>query len=40
MTAAVFRLAAGDPQRRADAKRLKQILEMDRDELCRKQNQC
>lgn len=36
----VFRLTANDVQRREDAKRLKQILKMDRDELCRKQSQC
>ena len=36
----VLRLTAADPQRREDAKRLKQILKLDRDELCRKQSEC
>ena len=40
MTALICRLVADDPQRRDDAKRMKQILKMDRDELCRKQNRC
>jgi ArsR family transcriptional regulator, arsenate/arsenite/antimonite-responsive transcriptional repressor len=40
MTSLVSRLLADDPQSREDAKRLKQILKMDRDELCRKQNRC
>ena len=40
MTALVSRLLADDLQEREDAKRLKQILKMDRDELCRKQNRC
>jgi DNA-binding transcriptional ArsR family regulator len=40
MAALVFRLTASDARRREDAKRLKQILKMDRDELCRKQSQC
>ena len=40
MTALVSRLLADDPQAREDAKRMKQILKMDRDELCRKQNRC
>ena len=40
MTALVSRLLAGDAQEREDTKRLKQILRMDRDELCRKQNRC
>jgi DNA-binding transcriptional ArsR family regulator len=40
MAALVFRLTAADARRREDAKRLKQILKMDRDELCRKQSQC
>ena len=40
MSALVFRLTAADSRRRDDAKRLKQILKMDRDELCRKQSQC
>jgi len=38
MTALVARLLANDPQSPEDAKRLKQILKTDRDELCRKQN--
>jgi DNA-binding transcriptional ArsR family regulator len=38
MTALVFRLLAEDPKPREDAKRMKQILKMDRDALCRKQN--
>ena len=40
MSALIFRLTAADARRRGDAKRLKQILKMDRDELCRKQSQC
>lgn len=40
MTALVAQLLAEDPQSRDDAKRLRQILRMDRDELCRKQNRC
>jgi DNA-binding transcriptional ArsR family regulator len=40
MAALVSRLTADDSGRRADAKRLRQILKMDRDELCRKQNRC
>lgn len=40
MTALVARLFAGTPQSREDAKRMKQILKTDRDELCRKQNRC
>ena len=40
MTALVARLLADDPQSRDDAKRMKQILKTDRDELCRKQNRC
>ena len=40
MTALVSRLFADDPQWREDAKRMKQILKADRDELCRKQNRC
>ena len=39
-TALVCRLFAGDPQVREDAKRLKQILKIDPEELCRKQNRC
>ena len=40
ITALVARLLADDPQIRADAKRLGQILKMNRDEICRKQNRC
>jgi DNA-binding transcriptional ArsR family regulator len=40
MAAVVARLLAKDPQAAADAKRLKQILRIDRDELCRRQNRC
>jgi len=40
MTALVARLLTDDPQSREDAKRMKQILKTDRDELCRKQNRC
>jgi len=40
MTALVDRLLADDPQSREDAKRMRQILKTDRDELCRKQNRC
>ena len=40
MSALIFRLAAADVQRREDAKRLKQILKLDRDELCKKQSSC
>jgi ArsR family transcriptional regulator, arsenate/arsenite/antimonite-responsive transcriptional repressor len=40
MTALVAQLLAADAGRRDDAKRLKQILKMDRDELCRKLNRC
>ena len=40
MTALVARLLADDSQSRDDAKRMKQILKTDRDELCRKQNRC
>ncbi len=40
MTALVSRLLADDHQERDDAKRMRQILKMDRDELCRKQNRC
>jgi ArsR family transcriptional regulator, arsenate/arsenite/antimonite-responsive transcriptional repressor len=38
MIALVARLLADDLQSRDDAKRMKQILKTDRDELCRKQN--
>jgi ArsR family transcriptional regulator, arsenate/arsenite/antimonite-responsive transcriptional repressor len=40
LTAVVCRLLAADPRAREDAKRLRQILKLDRDELCRKQNRC
>jgi ArsR family transcriptional regulator, arsenate/arsenite/antimonite-responsive transcriptional repressor len=40
MSALIFRLTAAAARRREDAKRLKQILKMDRDELCKKQSQC
>ena len=40
MTALVSRLLAEDPQQRDDVKRLRQILKIDRDDLCRKQNRC
>ena len=40
IAALVSRLLADDAQTREDAKRLKQILKIDRDELCRKQNRC
>jgi ArsR family transcriptional regulator, arsenate/arsenite/antimonite-responsive transcriptional repressor len=40
LTVVVCRLLADDPRAREDAKRLKQILKLDRDELCRKQNRC
>ncbi len=40
MSALVFRLTAADVRRREDAKRLKQILKLDRDELCKQQSQC
>ncbi|MGA2034571.1 MAG: metalloregulator ArsR/SmtB family transcription factor [Thermoguttaceae bacterium] len=40
ISALVFRLTAADARRREDGKRLKQILKMDRDELCKKQSQC
>jgi len=40
VAAVVCRLLTGNPEAGEDAKRLKQILKMDRDELCRKQNRC
>jgi len=40
MTSLAARLLAEDPQLRDDARRMKQILKTDRDELCRKQNRC
>jgi len=39
-SALVFELTSANPTRRDDARRLKQILKLDRDELCRKQSQC
>ncbi len=38
MTTVVAQLLADDPQWREDAKQLRRIQKMDRDELCRKQN--
>jgi ArsR family transcriptional regulator, arsenate/arsenite/antimonite-responsive transcriptional repressor len=40
LTAMVSKLLAADPQTHADAKRLAQILKIDRDELWRRQNRC
>jgi ArsR family transcriptional regulator, arsenate/arsenite/antimonite-responsive transcriptional repressor len=40
MTSLVSRLLADNSQTLADAKRLRQILKMDRDALCRNQNRC
>ena len=40
MTALVARLLADDRRVREDAKRMKQILKIDPEELCRKQNRC
>lgn len=40
ITELVSRLLADDSQEREDIKQLKQILKMDRDELCRRQNRC
>jgi ArsR family transcriptional regulator, arsenate/arsenite/antimonite-responsive transcriptional repressor len=40
ITAVVSKLLAGNPEAAADAKRLKQITEIDRDELCRRQSRC
>jgi ArsR family transcriptional regulator, arsenate/arsenite/antimonite-responsive transcriptional repressor len=40
MTSLVAQLLADDPQAREDAKQLRRILKMDRDDLCRKQNRC
>ena len=40
IAATVCRLLAGSPEAGEDAKRMKQILKVDRDELCRKQNRC
>lgn len=40
MTSLVSRLLANNPRHQEDAKRLRQILKMDRDELCKKQYRC
>jgi ArsR family transcriptional regulator, arsenate/arsenite/antimonite-responsive transcriptional repressor len=40
LTSLVCQLLADDPLRHEDAKRMKQVLKMDRDDLCRKQNRC
>lgn len=40
IAALVARLLANSREAGDDAKRMKQILKMDRDELCRKQNRC
>jgi len=40
ITALAARLLAGDRQVREDIKRMKQILKIDPEELCRKQNRC
>lgn len=40
VTALLQRLLDNSPQRKDDARRLKQILKMDRDALCGKQNRC
>ncbi len=40
LAAVVSRLLATDPVAAEDAKRLGQILKMDRDELCRRQSRC
>jgi DNA-binding transcriptional ArsR family regulator len=40
MSELICRLTADDARRREDAKRLKQILKLDRDELCKRQSQC
>lgn len=40
MTDLVSRLLADDPQQQDDSKRMKQILKMDRDDMCRRQNRC
>jgi DNA-binding transcriptional ArsR family regulator len=40
IAALVLQLLSVDPQIRADAKRLKQISKMDKEELCQKQNRC
>jgi ArsR family transcriptional regulator, arsenate/arsenite/antimonite-responsive transcriptional repressor len=40
ITSLVSRLLANDPRVRDDVKRMKQILKLDRDELCKTQNRC
>ena len=40
MANVVSRLLASNPEAGEDAKRLKEILKMDRDELCKKQSRC
>jgi ArsR family transcriptional regulator, arsenate/arsenite/antimonite-responsive transcriptional repressor len=40
LAAVVSRLLADTPQAHDDATRLREILKIDRDELCRKQNRC
>jgi ArsR family transcriptional regulator len=40
IAATVCRLLAGNPEAGEDSKRIKQILKMDRDDLCRRQNRC
>ncbi len=40
IAAVVARLLANNPEAREDAKRLKEILKIDRDELCRRQSRC
>ena len=40
IAAVVARLLASDPEAAEDARRLKQIMKIDREELCRKQNRC
>ena len=40
ITAVLAKLLAHNPQAGEDAKRLRQIMKMDRDELCRKHNRC
>ncbi|MFZ5828575.1 MAG: ArsR/SmtB family transcription factor [Planctomycetota bacterium] len=40
IAAVVSKLAADTPEAASDAKRLRQIMKIDRDELCRRQNRC
>jgi ArsR family transcriptional regulator, arsenate/arsenite/antimonite-responsive transcriptional repressor len=40
ITTLVSQLLVNNPRQREDVKRLKQILKLDRDELCRRQNRC